>query len=65
MKGAEYLTKPQQYALVYRQGSSVASDLVVLKWVHNRLTFSRFGFSVSKRVGNAVTRNRLKRLLRE
>lgn len=31
----------------------------------NGLDHSRFGFSVSKRVGNAVVRNRVKRILKE
>jgi ribonuclease P protein component len=65
MRGEEYLTKPQQYALVYSQGSSWVSNVVVMKVLPNGLALSRYGFSVSKRVGNAVIRNRVKRLFRE
>ena len=65
MRGEEHLTQSIQYALVYQQGSSWVSSLIVMKALPNGLSLSRYGFSVSKRVGKAVTRNRVKRLLRE
>jgi len=65
MRGETYLTKPAQYTLVYDKGRSWVNELLVLKALPNELNLSRYGFSVSKGVGRAVTRNRVKRLLRE
>ena len=65
MRGERYLTKPEQYARVYDGGGSWVNSLLVLKALPNELTLSKYGFSVSKRVGKAVVRNKVKRLLRE
>jgi ribonuclease P protein component len=65
MRGKEYLTKPKQYALVYNEGSSWRNSLLVVKALPNGTSLSRYGFSVSKRVGKSVIRNKVKRLLRE
>jgi ribonuclease P protein component len=59
------LTRPQDFSSVYRKGTSRSSNLLVLRASPNGLSVSRFGFSVSKRVGGAVVRNTMKRRLRE
>ena len=55
----------KQFQRVRREGRSCAHPLLVLCASPNGLEQSRFGFSASHWVGNAVVRNRAKRLMRE
>lgn len=57
------LRKNRQYQYVYRRGKSAATKELVLLYVRSRQV--QVGFSVSKKVGNAVVRNKTKRRLRE
>ena len=59
------LTGTKRFSQIHRKGRSVANNLLVLRLLSNGLEESRFGFMISKRVGNAVVRNRVKRRLRE
>lgn len=65
VRGEQYLTKRAQFGLVYDEGSTWVSQTVVMRALPNGLDLSRYGFTVSRRVGKAVVRNRVKRLLRE
>ncbi len=61
----ESLRNTRQFGFVYKRGKSVVNRHIVLYYVKNNLDFNQVGFSVSKKVGNAVVRNRVKRLMKE
>jgi len=59
------LRKNKNFQAVYRTGKSYANRLMVLYVLSADSTNRRIGFAAGKRLGNAVVRNRVKRLLRE
>ena len=65
MSPVERLKQRREFAAVYRQGSRYRNDLVMLRALRTGARASRVGLTVGKALGNAVTRNRVKRRLRE
>jgi len=65
MRREQRLTKRNDFTAVYRKGRAFGHPLIALRLLPNERPFSRYGFVVSKAVGNAVVRNRVRRRLRE
>lgn len=59
------IRKGWEYRFIYRNGRRKANRYVVLYYIKNNLGYSRFGISVSRKLGGAVRRNRIKRIFRE
>ncbi|MCH8815204.1 MAG: ribonuclease P protein component [Chloroflexi bacterium] len=55
----------KDFDAIFRRGRSWNNHLLVLRTLLNDLPHSRYGFVTSKRVGNAVARNRIRRRLKE
>ena len=61
----ESLKNRQAFKLVYSRGKYSASSMFVVYALANETDRHRYGLSVSKKVGNAVVRNRVRRWLKE
>ena len=58
------LKRHKEFRYTYARGRAQSAPLFTLVYAKSRSETVRVGFSVSKRVGNAVQRNRAKRRMR-
>ena len=61
----EILRKDSDFGSIYKKGKSVGDRFVVVFSRKNNLPYNRTAFLASKKVGNAVARNRARRLMKE
>ena len=59
------LRKKKDFTAIYNKGRSIGERYVVLFVRKNDLDYNRTAFLASKKVGNSVSRNRARRLMKE
>ena len=65
MRDERVLRDKRDFQAIYNRGKSVADRYVVVFYRANSLGLTRTCFLASKKVGNAVARNRARRLMKE
>ena len=64
MEKINSLTRNSDFRRAYTKGKSVVTPLVVVYLTRNRVKARRVGITTSKKIGNAVQRNRARRIIR-
>ncbi len=59
------IVRSSDYQRLYKKGRKIHSEKFVLFGQENGKSYHRLGITVSRKVGGAVVRNRVKRLFRE
>lgn len=64
MKKEEVVKKNREFDAIIKNGLFKKNNEFVIYYIDNDKKLNRFGISVSKKIGNAVTRNYYKRIIR-
>lgn len=64
LRPRERIRKKKEFLTVYKKGRRYRGKYFNLIFLSNNLTFSRVGVVVSRKIGDAVRRNKIKRWLR-
>ena len=64
MKKINIVRKNQDFKRILNQRKSLGNKYLVIYYKENNINLNRYGISVSKKVGNAVTRNKIKRQIK-
>lgn len=59
------IRKRSDYLLCAAKGKKIHTTHFIVRYLHIADLPGRFGITVSKKIGNAIARNRVKRVLRE
>ena len=64
MKVVNRIKSNEEFAITVKKGKTLKVASYVVHYLRNERNVCRIGLSVSKKIGNAVTRNRVKRQIR-
>ncbi|MDQ0222793.1 ribonuclease P protein component [Streptococcus moroccensis] len=64
MKKSYRVKREKDFSAIFKQGQNIANRKFVLYHLETEQKHFRVGLSVSKKLGNAVVRNQIKRLMR-
>ena len=65
MKNTVSIKENRDFSYLYRRGKFMSSDCLLIYFRKNRYDKNRLGITVSKKVGKAVIRNRVRRRIKE
>jgi len=61
----DVIKKNQEFQQIFEKGHSIQGKFLVVYFLRNQYQINRYGICVGKKLGTAVRRNYIKRLLRE
>ena len=65
MKKSDKITKRPEYLRIGKEGKKLRTKHFIILCVKNSKDYCRFGITATRKIGGAVERNRVKRVLRE